>query len=728
MALNNGFNSQTSSVSLNDISHTVANADVQAQLDDKRSSRSLSWNSICGFFRLVLRRVWQMRQPDAVKIAIDCAFIAIAAGWTWLVAYSQVPNPGSPLPFMTTVLVARLFIYFPLRLYRHSWLHVSRHEVFWLAVSALLGPFAIAAVFAVLPDPYTLSALVRPHLILATEPALYLLMLCLARLTARTLYSNSQKECSHRLLIIGAGATGRALAFQIQETTDDYQIVGFVDDDPRLRRRQIRGVPVLGACQDLVRLANASRANELVIAISSLKPERLREIIAFCSETALPVRMLPPLKELLGKKDNLRALREVSMEDLLPRPAIDLDRSALSKYLSGKAVLVTGGGGSIGAELCRQVLAAGAERLLVLGRGENSVFEIVQELNELCQEYNDPSGLDRVDAKPSCNERKTQCEIIPVICDVRDRVGLDEVFQTFKPDVVFHAAAHKHVPLMEQYPCEAVKNNVIGTLNVVQLAVESSVERFVMVSTDKAVEPTNVMGTTKRIGEMIVKAYASHYNANMVCVRFGNVLGSRGSVVPTMKRQIKKGLPVTVTDVDMVRYFMTIPEAVQLILQAGAVGGCGDVFVLNMGHPVRILDLAYDLIRLSGLVPEQDVQVNIIGKRPGEKMYEDLFTARENEIAQKSEHFTVASPYQVAISDLLLKINKLNDVSVQGNRNEIVSLLCDLVPEFQPENRLIVNQNQTSAEVVQAQINNFDLLGSPAQSTLIFDTANNKIL
>ena len=358
---------------------------------------------------------------------------------------------------------------------------------------------------------------------------------------------------NRRVLLVGAGDAGHAIAFQIQESQADFDIIGFVDDANYKQGRRFRGLPVLGKINDIVRIAEARKVQEIIIAIPSLNPDELRQVLKACEPTGLPVRTLPPLRQIIGGKPDIGTLREVRMEDLLPRPEVDLDRAVLAGYLGGETVLVTGGGGSIGGELCRQVLAAGASRLLVLGRGENSVFEMEQELKE----------------------HNSDCQIIPVICDVRDRKALEQVFQQNKINVVFHAAAHKHVPLMESYPSEAVKNNVIGTLNLVELAVQYKVAHFVMVSTDKAVEPTNVMGATKRIGELIVKGYATENETNMVCVRFGNVFGSRGSVVLTMRRQIQRGLPVTVTDPDMVRYFMTIPEAVQLILQAGSIGGCG---------------------------------------------------------------------------------------------------------------------------------------------------------
>ncbi|HVF10705.1 MAG TPA: nucleoside-diphosphate sugar epimerase/dehydratase, partial [Abditibacteriaceae bacterium] len=415
------------------------------------------------------------------------------------------------------------------------------------------------------------------------------------------------------------------------------------------------------------RITRGLDVEQIVIAIPSLQPERLREILKICEETNLPVRLLPPLRELMGSqlkgKVEHAALREVRMEDLLPRPEVKLDPQMVSAYLSGKTVLVTGGGGSIGGELCRQAVAAGVHRLLVLGRGENSVFEMVQELSEL----------------------DGSCEIIPVICDVRDRTSLLRIFQRFTPHVVFHAGAHKHVPLMEQYPCEAVKNNVLGTLNVVELALEHQVESFVMVSTDKAVEPCNVMGATKHLCEMIVNGYAAHSGANMVSVRFGNVLGSRGSVVPTMRRQISRRLPVTITDPDMVRFFMTIPEAVQLILQAGAIGGQGEVFVLDMGRPVKILDLAYDLIRLSGLVPNQDIPIRIIGRRPGEKMHEDILTSSEASGASKNGPFYMATSRQVILPELLEQIERLRVASEAGDEAQIRSIIQKLIPEFCPD-------------------------------------------
>ncbi|MBV9866470.1 MAG: polysaccharide biosynthesis protein [Abitibacteriaceae bacterium] len=611
--------------------------------------------------------------PDLVKFLADLGLIIAAALWAWGICFSQVRAPGSPLPYVSVVVCARLIIYATLRLHRTSWLHVSRYEVLWLAFTAALGPLLMAAIFYILPPPFTLHQLVRPESLFIVEAAFYLLLLCGARITVRAVASTNFPGQGRRILIVGAGATGRALAYQIQESINEYHIVGFADDDPRQQGRRVRGLPVLGKLSDLPQLVANYEVQEIVVAMPSLPPERLRELLLTVEPSRVPIRILPPLQQIIRAKADYKSLREVRMEDLLPRPEVNLDRESISGYLSGRTVLVTGGGGSIGGELCRQALRANAGRLIVLGRGENSVFEMMQELADL----------------------GAPCELIPVICDVRDRRALQKVFEVYHPQVIFHAAAHKHVPLMEQYPCEAVKNNVLGTLNVVEMAVEYRVEHMVMVSTDKAVDPSSVMGATKRLGEMIVRGYATQSGTNMVAVRFGNVLGSRGSVVPTMTRQILRGQAVTVTDPDMVRYFMTIPEAVQLILQAGAIGGKGEVFVLDMGRPVRILDLAHDLIRLAGLVPNQDIPIRVIGRRPGEKMQEELLTSLESKSVEKKGHFFLAPAPVVELASLQRSIAELIAASECGHDAEVVALIQRMVPDFSPDSK---PQSKTESE------------------------------
>ena len=610
--------------------------------------------------------------PDAIKVLADLLLILVAAGWTWLLAFGQAEQMRDPMPIIAAIAVARLLVYGALRLHRTSWLYVSRYEVFTLFLSALLGVPVIALLIHLLPEPLTLRSLPRPALVFATEPALYLIVLCGARITVRAIaHTRWRGKLRRRVLILGAGATGHGLAYQLQELRRECEVIGFLDDAPRQKGRRVRGLPVLGLIADLPRVASQHQVEELVIAIPSLEPARLREILALCEGTSLPVRILPPLRQYLGgaagADGNIdpRFLREVQMEDLLPRPEVQLDRASIAGYLSDRVVMVTGGGGSIGSELCRQARAAGAKKLVILGRGENSVFEILQELKE--------------------TPGDTPCELVPVICDVRDRAALDRVFLSHRPAVVFHAAAHKHVPLMELYPGEAVKNNVLGTLNVAELAAQHRVERFVMVSSDKAVDPCSVMGATKRLGEMIVRGLAATTGCNMASVRFGNVLGSRGSVVLTMRNQIRRGRPVTVTDPDMVRFFMTIPEAVQLILQAGAIGGNGQVFVLDMGQPVRILDLAHDLIRLSGLVPNQDIPIHIIGRRPGEKVEEAILSHQEEKVATRNGAFFVAPSPEIEMTVLRAHIERLKQCAEAGDNKTLLDLLQKAVPDFHHE-------------------------------------------
>lgn len=627
--------------------------------------------------------VLRLPRLDIAKPILDLLLITLAAGWAWIVSYGQVSHPGSPFPFLISVVLARAFIYFVMKLHRTSWLHVSRFEVMWLLVSALCGPPIIALVMWVLPDPFTLNQLAHPEIVLSTEAAFYVLLLFGVRITARALAHSKRPHNLRRILIIGAGQTGRSLAYQIQETGNNYQAVGFLDDDTSKQKRTYRGLKVLGNTQQLCDVVQFSEVQEVVVAIPSLSPERLREILAEGEQCAVPVRILPPLGELIGGRPDYKAIREVRMEDLLPRPEVEFDLSIVAAYIADRTVMVTGGGGSIGSELCRQALRAGVKRLLVLGRGENSVFEAVQELLEL-KEAGNPNS----------------CDVVPVICDVRDKAALKRIFDRYHPEVVFHAAAHKHVPLMEQYPCEAVKNNVQGTLNVVELSSQSSVKHLVLVSTDKAVSPTSVMGASKRITEMIIQSHRTKKDFNIVCVRFGNVLGSRGSVVPTMTRQIRRGLPVTVTDPDMVRFFMTIPEAVQLILQAGAVGGRGEVFILDMGHPVKILDLAHDLIRLHGMVPGQDIPIHIIGKRPGEKMYEELLTGNETESAEKRGPFYVAARQPINREEFLRQVSALVQLAQNGEEEAVRGMMCEIIPEFCSPAQLGGKHLQTAAQLV----------------------------
>lgn len=412
-----------------------------------------------------------------------------------------------------------------------------------------------------------------------------------------------------RVLIVGAGQAGTMLLRGIQHAPKpEYQVVAFVDDDPRKQHLKLMNVKVCGMTKDIPRIVKEKRIEEIILAIPSLEKWRVKEIYDICAKTNVSVKTMPKIEDVMTGKVSVSDMQEVKIEDLLGREEVKLDMLAISKKLTDKVILVTGAGGSIGSEICRQVMKFQPKKLLLLGHGENSIYNIMMELSENCEH-------DRT-------------EIIPIIADIQDRRRMFDVVGSHLPDVIYHAAAHKHVPLMEYNPSEAVKNNIFGTKNVAEAAHRFGVSNFVMVSTDKAVNPPNVMGATKRIAEMIVQNLAKRSKTNFAAVRFGNVLGSRGSVVPRFKAQIAAGGPVTVTHPEMTRYFMTIPEASRLVLQAGALAKGGEVFVLDMGEPVKIVDLAKNLIRLSGFT-EEEIPIKFTGIRPGEKMYEELLNPEE---------------------------------------------------------------------------------------------------
>jgi FlaA1/EpsC-like NDP-sugar epimerase len=468
-----------------------------------------------------------------------------------------------------------------------------------------------------------------------------------------------------RLLIIGAGAAGAMILREIDRSSqDDYNVIGFVDDDQQKVGFRMSGVPVLGTTRDLERLVEEHQIDEVVIAIPSLSRQGMRRLVSACKDLKVRLKTLPRLVDLVNGQVTLKSIRDVKLEDLLQRDEIKVDLKKMSGYLKGRVVLVTGAGGSIGSELCRQVCRFAPKQLLLLGRGENSIYEVDLELRQQFE------GLD----------------IVPVIADARDRDRIFGIFEKYKPEVVFHAAAHKHVPLMESNPEEAVTNNVFGTKNVAEAADRVGTRRFVMISTDKAVNPTSIMGASKRLAEIVVQMIGLRSSTKFVSVRFGNVLGSRGSVVPLFEKQIEKGGPVTVTHPDMQRYFMTIPEAVQLVIQAGAMGNGGEVFVLDMGQPIRILDIAKDLIRLHGLEPGVDIQIEFCGMRPGEKLFEELLTAEEGTDATTHERIFVARgnvPFGGSLDEF---VQLVEDVSAgrHADYRSITELVNSLISVPQP--------------------------------------------
>lgn len=446
----------------------------------------------------------------------------------------------------------------------------------------------------------------------------------------------------HRTLIIGAGEGGRILSNSIlsSKAINDLEVIGFVDDDPNKYKTYLSGIKVVGNTKDLPRLIDELSIDMVTIAIPSLPRKRIREIFHLIESKEVKMNTMPSIEEIASGKINVSRLKEIDVVDLLGREEVKLDLDKLKSHISEKVILVTGAGGSIGSEICRQVLAFSPKKLLLLGHGENSIYLIHRELS----------------GDPSYNKT----EIIPIIADIQDRGKIFHIMKGHQPDIVYHAAAHKHVPLMEYNPREAVKNNIKGTKNVAEAAKEANVKNFVMVSTDKANNPPNVMGATKRIAEMIVTGLNGENCTKFSAVRFGNVLGSRGSVIPVFREQISKGGPITITDFRMTRYFMTIPEASRLVIQSGALAKGGEIFVLDMSEPVKILDLARNMIRLSGYT-EEEIEIVETGIRPGEKLYEELLLDKERNDEQVYEKIFVGNIKGYPIQEVMEFVTGLSD-------------------------------------------------------------------
>jgi FlaA1/EpsC-like NDP-sugar epimerase len=479
--------------------------------------------------------------------------------------------------------------------------------------------------------------------------------------------------------VAGAGDAGKLVVKELFASSNlGLEPIGFVDSDTSKHGHMLAGLPVLGPLAHIPEIVERYGVAEIIIAMPSAPGTVIRQVVRAALSCGIPTRTVPSLPEIISRQGNATGLREVEIQDLLRRDAVETDLAAVAELATSETVLITGGGGSIGSELCRQLARLAPSRLVLLGHGENSIFDIYQELTLTYPDV----------------------EIIPVIADVRDAQRILHIFRHYHPHAVFHAAAHKHVPLMEDNVHEAVTNNVSGTRNVVDAAIETNVEHFVFISTDKAVRPTSVMGATKRIAEQIVQHAATKHHRNFVSVRFGNVLGSRGSVVPTFLRQIRAGGPVTVTHPEMRRYFMTIPEAVQLVLQAGALGRGGEVFVLDMGEQIRIVDIATDLIRLSGLEVGADIEIKFTGVRPGEKLYEEMFFTAENVLP--TDHPKVLRARNGLLAEGMGKrIEALTRATETGRpEDEIRKHLQALVPDFHPHGASALHDDEPRSESI----------------------------
>jgi len=472
-----------------------------------------------------------------------------------------------------------------------------------------------------------------------------------------------------RILIIGAGEAGRMIAREIlSHPESELSIVGFLDDEVSLQGKSIEGYPVLGNCDTLPEISRKYSPDEVLISVPSAHRDFIRRVIALCRDVKLPFKIVPGLIEIIRGAAYLDQIREVHPEDLLGRETVEFDESLMRKCIGGRRVLVTGAGGSIGGEICRQIARFGPDRLYLLGRGENQIYTIEHELRE----------------------RFPQVHVTPLIADIREGSGLARLFERIRPHYVFHAAAHKHVHYMEAFPEEAVRNNVLGTANVIEACKRAGVERLVMLSTDKAVAPKGVMGATKRLAEYMMAHEASRTDMpRFLTVRFGNVLGSRGSVVPLFIRQIRQGGPVTVSTEDASRFFMTLKEACMLVVQASIIGKGGEIFILRMGEPIRIIEIARDLIALHGLRPGVDIKIELVGLRPGEKVHEALIA--EGETIEDSSHGYIVStratvPPGVDMPEVVAELRKMTD---RGDEKGIIELLNSVIPDA----TLLVHEN-----------------------------------
>lgn len=592
-------------------------------------------------------------------IALDALIFILSpfmALWLRFDGNVNVPYFQTLYQAIPIIVAIRLGVFYLMGLYRRMWRYASIHELLVIVGSVTLGSVFIYTMLL-------MSGSILPKSVHLISWLLNGLFVGASRLFIRVLayVQHKQSRPLSRTLIIGAGDAGAMLAREVEQRYfDEKKIVGFIDDDPYKIGQMMFGTVVLGSTRDIKNIVHKQAVNEIIIAMPSVSGHIVRNIMQECKNTGCKVKMLPGLYELIDGKVSVNQLRDVAIEDLLRRNPINLDMQQMSRFLTGKRVLVTGAGGSIGSEICRQVANLSPNCLMLLGKGENSVYEIHQELKDKYNELN----------------------LLPIIADVRDEGRIHSIFEQYRPQVVFHAAAHKHVPLMEVQPQEAVKNNIFGTKTVAEAADKVRSEVFIMISTDKAVNPTSVMGATKRVAELIIQNLSGKSKTKFAAVRFGNVLGSRGSVIPLFKKQIARGGPITITDPEMKRYFMTIPEATQLVLQAGAMAQGGEVFVLDMGEPVKILDMACDLIELSGLRPYKDIDIKFCGLRPGEKLFEELLTAEEGTKATKHKKIFAANLNQIDIEQLQRVLQKLKKYDLESNA--VKYLLSDLIRTYTP--------------------------------------------
>ncbi len=607
-----------------------------------------------------------MNKRKAILFAVDTLMILAAAVLSFLFRFDfSLPSPVNEIfgRVLLLILVVKPMAFLTIGFYRHIWRYASLRDIANIIKTVSVASLAVAAAIA-----YLLQPVGFPRSILVLDWVLLLFLGSASRLAwryYRELRQSSESGMRPRALIIGAGEAGSLLLKEIRrKSCTSYEVVGFLDDDKGKQGMLLHGVKVLGRIAELNEIVNKYGIREVIIAIPSARGKLLQGIVERCKTAGVRFRTLPGIGDIIDGRVSISQIRDVEIADLLGREPVNLDKEGISGYLRGKRVLVSGAAGSIGSEICRQVANFSPECLIMLDNAETPLFFIERELSA----------------------KRTDLWIVPVIGDVKNREKLDLIFVEYKPHAVFHAAAYKHVPMMECNPVEAVANNIGGTMAMANAAHRHGAGHFVLISTDKAVNPANVMGATKRAAEIYVRSLACNSRTNFSAVRFGNVLGSNGSVIPLFMEQIRKGGPVTVTDPDVIRYFMTIPEASQLVLQAGCLGEGGEIFLLDMGEPVRIVELAEELIRLSGFVPYEDIEIVFTGLRPGEKLYEELFFEGEGITRTSHDKIRVVDALEAAPESVNTEMYRLLKLADEHNVAGVMNSLCGLVPEFTPGN------------------------------------------
>lgn len=560
-------------------------------------------------------------------------------------------------------LIVTAVVFWLLKLYKSVWRYASTNELINITAACIICFFMQIILVAFMPFQ-------MPRSYYPMYAFLLMIMVCATRFSYRIIRMFNSKRRSiskdpekKNTMVIGAGAAGNAIIKEIESSSYvNLKVLCVIDDDPGCHKKLLRGIPIVGDRTYIQDAVEAYQIEEIIIAIPSAPKSRIREVLEICKETGCKMQLVPGMYQLINGEVSVSSLRQVQIEDLLGRDPIEVNVDEIIGYVKDKIVMVTGGGGSIGSELCRQIAGHGARQLIIVDIYENNAYDIQQELKVKHPDLN----------------------LVVLIASVRNTARMNTIFKTYHPDIVYHAAAHKHVPLMEDSPIEAIKNNVFGTLKTATAAGENGTKKFVLISTDKAVNPTNIMGASKRICEMIIQQLNQKYSTEFVAVRFGNVLGSNGSVIPLFKKQIEKGGPVTVTHKDIIRYFMTIPEAVSLVLQAGAYAHGGEIFILDMGEPVRIYDLAENLIKLSGYIPGEDIEIKITGLRPGEKLYEELLMSEEGMKDTANHLIHIGKPIEIDEEEFRDGLDALAGVVAdEGKRPEDVrAVVKRIVPTY----------------------------------------------